>query len=379
MPEMTSRERLLTALRGGQPDRVPIVVRGVNPYARHMNWRGEADPSYQPLLEMVRENCDVEHLWSAGRGFFLNDAHLPLVSEAAEQDGWRMVRQTLETPRGPLTAVHQVGQDGYASQATLKHWIATEEDVERFLALPYVPAQPDLAAYRSAVTELGERGYVLPYLDDPVGYVHALLGSETLAIWTVQVPHLLHRLLAAMAERLHAYLQALLSAGVWPVVGLQGVETVLPPLVSPGLFDDLVLRYDAPLVDLIHQHGCLVVMHCHGPLDAVLERFVTMGTDALHPVEGPPMGDVTLVAAKGRIGDSVCLMGNIQIGDIMECERAAIIEQTRAAVQAGAPGGGFILTLTATPFERVLSARTLENLQAMVETALEHGRYSLPG
>ncbi len=377
MPVMNSRERLLTALRGGRPDRVPIVVRGVNPYAKHMNWRGEADPSYRPLLDLVREHCDVEHLWSAGRGFFLNEVELALTSEVKEQGGWRTAQQTLQTPRGPLTAVRQVGQDGYASHATLKHWIAEEEDVARFLSLPYEPAKPDLAPYHSAVAELGEHGYVLPYLDDPIGLVHALLGSETLAIWTVQAPHLLQRLLAAMAERLHAYLQALLEAGVQPVVGLQGAEAVLPPLVSPRLFDELVLRYDAPLVDLAHRYGCLVVMHCHGPLNAVLERFADMGLDALHPIEAPPMGDVTLAGAKSRIGDAVCLMGNIQIGDIMERERATIVEQTRAAVRAAAPGGGFVLTLTATPFERVLSARTRDNLQAMVEAALECGDYSL--
>jgi hypothetical protein len=82
-----------------------------------------------------------------------------------------------------------------------------------------------------------------------------------------------------------------------------------------------------------------------------------------------------LAEAKRRVGARVCLAGNIQIGDVMDLERDRIVALTRQAIREAAPSGGFVLTLTATPFERVLSERTRENLLAMIDTALAYGRY----
>ena len=228
MSEVTSRQRLLTAMRCQQPDRVPIIVRGVNPYAAHMNWRGAADPSYQPLTERVRETCDVQHIWGAGRGFYLNGAELPMASTTEVTPDWRVTRSVIETQRGTLEAISRVGNESYAPHGALKHWITQEGDVDAFLSLPFSLAEPDLADYWEATAELGDAGYVLPSINDPVGYVHSLMGSELLAIWSIEAPHLVRRLLDAMQERCMAYTRSLLEAGVSPVLGLQGQEQVVP-------------------------------------------------------------------------------------------------------------------------------------------------------
>jgi len=373
MTTTTPLARLLTAFRCGQPDRVPIIVRGVNPYARHMNWRGEADPSYRPLIERVRADCEVEHILSMGRGFALNGA-AQVETRVEVRDGWRVVTRSVETPAGPLTSIHRDGADSYA-HAEVKQWIVDEADVERFLSLPYRPIEPDLAPYFAARDQLGDKGYVLAYLDDAIGQVHALMGSELLAIWSVEAPGLIRRLLDALAERCLDFARRLLEGGVAPVLGLQGQEVVVPPLMSPRRFAELVVRYDRPIVELAHAHGCLLYVHCHGFLNAVIGHFADMGVDILHPIEAPPMGDITLAEAKRRVGGRVCLAGNIQIGDVMDLERDQIIALTRRAIADAAAGGGFVLTLTATPFERVLSDRTRDNLLAMIDTALEYGSY----
>ena len=128
-------------------------------------------------------------------------------------------------------------------------------------------------------------------------------------------------------------------------------------------------------MELIHSYGGLVYVHCHGALGAVLERFADMGVNVLHPIEAPPLGDITLAEAKRRIGDRVCLEGNIQIGDVMTLSRQEIVAQVVQTIQDAGDRGGFILSLTATPFERVLAPRTRDNLLAMIDTGLDFGTY----
>jgi len=138
-------------------------------------------------------------------------------------------------------------------------------------------------------------------------------------------------------------IEYLLARGVRGVYGFSGEEYAAPPLLSPRDFHEFATQPEREILDLIHCHGCLVHVHCHGPMDAILEDFVEMGADCLHPIEAPPLGDMPLAEAKRRIGGQVCLEGNIQIGDIYHTSQ--------------------------------LSPKTVANYLAMIETCLELGHY----
>ena len=84
------------------------------------------------------------------------------------------------------------------------------------------------------------------------------------------------------------------------------------------------------------------------------------------------MGDVQLAEVKRRVGDRMCLIGNVQIGDVIGGERDEVDVRVREAVRDGAPGGGFILSITASPYEEKLSEQTLENYRQFVRSGREH-------
>ena len=177
------------------------------------------------------------------------------------------------------------------------------------------------------------------------------------------------RLIETIAERIFVHTRGLLEAGARPIFIIGGPEFATPPLLSPRHFDDFVVRFDRPLIDLIHDYGCPVIVHCHGRLDAVLERFVDMNVDGLHPLEGPPMGDVTLAQAKQRVGDHICFVGTLQIGDMMSAAPQEIRRQVLAIRREACPG--MILTTSATPYESPMSQRLFENYDAAIAAASE--------
>ena len=161
----------------------------------------------------------------------------------------------------------------------------------------------------------------------------------------------------------------LLAHGVGPYFDMAGHERIAPPLHGPTDFHDFNVRYDKPIVDLIHDAGGRVHVHCHGSLGLVLQGFVDAGVDVLHPIEAPPMGDLTASQAKAIARGKMCIEGNIQIAAMYEHTPEQIRDETRALIaDAFDDRRGLIVSPTASPYIRGAGEACFEMYRAMVET-----------
>lgn len=369
---MTSRERLLTAMRCEQPDRVPVHVWGI--HAWQDDWADRVDASFHPVYEAVLDGCDLTAAWGCPAGRFLTVTEDVRSDSREIDDGdWVIHETTLETPAGPLVSRTRASK-GRHSPLRAEHWVENEEDLRRFLSIPYVPATPPVDSYFELREKLGDRAIIKIGLSDPIAGVHNLLGSELLAIWSLERRATVEQLIELFAERLLAHVEHQTSNGVDGVYAFYGAEYCGPPLMSPRDFRDFVTGPCKRIFDAIHDAGCLVHVHCHGPLQGILEDFAEMGVDCLHPIEAPPLGDMPLAEAKQRIGDRVCLEGNIQIGDLYTCTAREIRDMTKQTIDDAAEGGGFILCPSASPYYPVMEPHVIENYLAMIDTALEAGK-----
>ncbi|MBM3499562.1 MAG: hypothetical protein FJX74_12955 [Armatimonadetes bacterium] len=344
---MTSRERLLGALRREPVDRVPIWAWGIHP------WLGTVHPTIQPVVEAYLDRADLMHWWSPGSGTFLSASEQVTVrveDRDCELPDYRERVLVYSTPAGELTEVHYVsarGRPGYCK----KHLLGSEADVEALLSVPYVPVQPDCSGFREVDRELGERGLPIVSLgSDPMYLLNNLTGSELFAVWSIEKRGLIGELIAEFLRREKAWVEWLLAQGVGPLFGYVGPELCIPPLQSPRDFEEWVVGPDREINDLIRRGGGLSLVHCHGRMGPVLEGFVRMHADALHPIEPPPMGDVTLAEAKARVGADLCIVGNVQEHDLLTMPTSQFRALVRETVRVGTAGGGFILSPTATPF-----------------------------
>jgi hypothetical protein len=68
-------------------------------------------------------------------------------------------------------------------------------------------------------------------------------------------------------------------------------------------------------------------------------------------------------------------MGNLQLRDLETLPTDRLREVVRETVEAGKPGGGFVIMSTASPINADLSPLTERNYEAFIETALEYGGY----
>ena len=225
----------------------------------------------------------------------------------------------LHTPLGDLTA-HYTENDGVHTVWRHDLLIKTDDDMDRFLAAPFVPAPPDVAAFERTRQALGERGVMEIEMPDPLCLVVENMSYEDFMVRTVFMPEKIDALLDRAAELIYTWLESVLAAGFGPVFRIFGPEYAAPPVMSLKHFKKFVTAYDRPLIELIHRHGGYVRYHCHGPIRRILDEFLSLGVDLTDPCEGPPSGDITLRELADRVGRDLILMGNIQLDDIERAE-----------------------------------------------------------
>ncbi|HQK92425.1 MAG TPA: uroporphyrinogen decarboxylase family protein [Armatimonadota bacterium] len=364
---MTSRERTLTAYRGGQPDRVPVRIWGVEPGMEPPH------PVYAPLVAAAQERTDMVASWAAATGVFMtvsDEVSVRTEERPSRHAEYRDSITTYTTPAGEITSVFTfspAGRPGY----TAKYLLETREDIERLLSIPYVPPRPDVSSYFEKQERLGDEAPIcVGFGVDAMYAVNSIMGSETFAIMSIEDRATLRRLLDVFQQRTYEYLEYLLQQGVGPLFGYVGPELCIPPLQSPMDFDEFVVPYDRELADLVHRYGGIMWVHCHGRMGPVLEKFADMHADCLNPIEPPPMGDVTLAEAKRRVGGRLALEGNIQSGDFYRVTPDQMRRLVRRALEEGAPGGGFTLCPTSTPWnDPTVDGQTIDNWLAFIDEA----------
>lgn len=367
---MTTEQRVLTALRCEQPDRVPVFIY-LNPYINDAWYNNDA--SYTDVLRACRDYADVIYDW-----YF--PSSLLHTSIPSDRDSRLLANSDTEhilhTPCGELSCITRADWRG---GGTVKRWVTEPEDAEKLLSIPYMPAHPDLSPFLEARTQTKHPWVTQATFADPI-CIAGLIDEMTMAVWTIEHRDLLRTLLDVALERILDELRYCLDNGIGPLYYFNGPEYALPPLMAPDDFQEFVVEYDTKLVELVHSYpGNYVIVHSHGRVGGFLESFAAMGIDGLNVLEPPPLGDTILGDAKRRIGNRVCLIGNIQYNDIAHGTEEKIEQLVTAAITQGSSGGGFILSPCAYPYEQPLPERAASNLIHYLKLGRNYGQYPLVG
>ena len=369
---MTSKERITRALMLEESDRVPISFYYVNPYDEE-SWRMRY-PTYLNYVEYAKQTDIFGYKAPKTEGIFYTKSKAVKVKKDERKEGNSIYcKTTICTPKGELSCLTR-RNEGVATTWTLKYYIEEEDDLEKFMSIPYEPLDLDLTDFYKIQNGLRERGVMLISLADPICIVASIFRYEHFLRRSVMSKSTIMELLEFVHERLYDYYENLSKRVDQTVFRMCGPEYVVPPVLPPRFFDEFVVRFDKELIEVVKSHGNFACIHSHARLDAVLEKIASMKPDALEPLEPPPSGDVTLDQIKRRIGARVCLMGYIQYRDLVRGSRRDIERKCREAMEMGTEGGGYVLLPTAGPITS-MSARELENHKQLVISGKKYGKY----
>lgn len=360
---VNSKQRMLTALEGGVPDRLPVTTHHIMDYFRNKHMDGKSDSEIFDHFGLDAILWTSPYLPESSSGGYYDPSQLEpdsphkvrriasdawsISSEALPDEEYETVRYYITTPKGVLTTVLQ--SNAYTTWVS-EHLIKQKSDIEIIAEYATAPLC-DVEQVNAQALAFGERGLVrgsicgFDIFGQPGTWQDAsiLVGIEALILATFDDPVWVHELLRILNGRKETYIRSLAGAN-YDLLELGGGDAS-STVISPKIFREYVAPYDSRLIDLAHEAGQRIVYHTCGGMMPILEDIVAMKPDAVETLTPVGMGgDMRLAEAKRRIGDKVCMIGGFdQFHYFVGCTEEETRAEVRRCFAEAGQGGGYIL------------------------------------
>ena len=144
------------------------------------------------------------------------------------------------------------------------------------------------------------------------------------------------------------------------------------PLLGPDLFARFLLPHLERLIDLGHDYGLKVMLHCCGGIEPLIEPMIAAGLDALHAVQ-PSCRGMDLPELKRTYGRRIVFNGAIDSHHVLiDGDVDHVRRRTTEVLQIMMPGGGYVAGAS---HDTILPETPVENVLAMFDTIRDGGWY----
>ncbi len=360
---MTSKQRMICSLNGGQPDRLPVTTHHVMDTFLKKYLGNASSQEFFARFGLDAIRWVVAHRPEESEGEFLDPLQGEpgfLEARRVATERWRVFTEQIPGQAWPTTRYRFVTPRGELSMVLQSHehttWVAEylvkkKSDID--LIGDYVTAPKcSVEAVNSQADLFGEQGIIRGHIctfdvfGQPGTWQDAacLVGIERLIMETYDDPAWVHTLLRTLQRRKLVYTRSL-KGTAYDVIELGGGDAS-STVISPRVFDEFVAPYDSEIIATAHEAGQRIVYHTCGGMMPLLERIAVMNPDAMETFTPRDMGgDVDLAEAKQRIGDKVCMIGGFdQFHFFTGCDPDQTRAEVRRCFDAAGPGGGYIFS-----------------------------------
>ncbi len=354
---MTSRQRVLTTLEHREPDHVPA-------------WMG-ASPEFKALARDYLGLPDDESL-----AIYLGDDFRRVYARYAGPDE-RHPTVNLTHPEATYRTPFGIERYGYGYGMPLHFPLKHARSVAEVDAYPWPdPEWMEVSHIRGDALAYGRQYAILggdwsPFWHDAID----LLDFDGLIYQMYDNPEIVDAVMTHVTDYYLGVSRRIFEASgdaidIFFIGNDFGAQT--GPMISPKLFRRFILPHLKRLVDLGHEYGKYVMLHCDGSIRALIPDMIAIGLDGLQSVQ-PLCYGMDLAGLKADYGRHLTFMGGIDTQSLIEGSAEDARRLTRRVLEIMMPGGGFI----ASPSHDYLLPETpVENVIIMYETIKEYGAYS---
>ena len=344
---MTSKDRLLIALKGGKPDRMPATVH---------QWQGFHLDTYMDGLSdleafkkvgldaQIQYFEDMAQFWLVDADFTkFNTSSWKDIPEVISSDpDNRVVHHTIETPDGNLS--YKTAGDRKTTWIT-EYLIKRDEDIH--LIRDYMPVPSlNLSPIEKRYDEIGDDGILRGFVwGDQAGcWQHAacLMDISALIYATFDKPGWVHELLGILLEKKMQFIDSMKGAR-FDLIETGGGSSS-STLISPELHQEYCLPYDRKMHDALHDLDFTITYHTCGGTFGIEEHIVENGCDASETLAPPSVGgNQEPWDFKKKIGNRIACIGGIdQFSTLTTGSAGEIRQMTHKLFETVGSEGGYI-------------------------------------
>lgn len=381
---MRPKERLLTAMRHGVPDRVPVTPDTSNMIPARLTGKPFWDIYlYQDPPIWVAYIDAVKHF--GYDGFHDHQIWVTFPDEipaVPDPNPWTSAIVE-KSDRRIITRAYRHRDDGgmeWANHVTVYPrydpptggvalWKVGQPDVpDHWEPVEGVKSWPtDESLFAMAYEMMGDQGIVGCCCG-----TSCLIGNPEMVYQYHDDP-----------ESLREYSRQVLASAKRRFDNLMGMK-VKPDFISCGgsgslvwqtvdSFRDLSLPIVQAVTSWCREAGIPSHIHSCGPETALVKICAEeTNLDVIDPLEVPPMGDCNLAELKRLYGKRLCLKGNLHTTQVMlQGSHQDVLDASRQAIEDAKEGGGFILSTG----DQCGRDTPDSNIHAMIEAVERYGRY----
>jgi uroporphyrinogen-III decarboxylase len=329
------------ALKGGTPDRVPVVE-----WAIHTR--------VIEALGCMNQFDLVDHCGLDGVTIF-PDENRSWIDHDTFVDEWGVTkRQADEEVSMPIS-------EPLATPADLLHYVP-----------PYPLAEHHFRTLDLAVKRFGGKKGIFFQCRDVFSIPRYLRGTAQILEDTLLEPGLIADLVELSLAYNIPQAREALRRGADGILLSDDYAYNNGPMFSPAVFERCFRDGLGRMVKAVHQAGGLVVKHSDGNLMPLLDAIVPTGIDALDPID--PLGGMSVARVRARYPD-LPLKGGVPLSDLSSSSPSKVTsEALRCLEESG--GRGYILSSSNSITGAVEPANFIAMLEAVRAFAALDTRWS---
>ncbi|MCK5156835.1 MAG: hypothetical protein KAQ69_10410 [Spirochaetales bacterium] len=340
---MNSYERVMAALQLKEPDRVPVIEFIIDPHVV----KGVC-----PEASDQHDFCDIMGLDSV--------CTRTQYDKVIDNDDGTYIDEW-----GVLYKTHELEVVSHP----IKGPILTIDDVNN-----YEPPDPNAAHRLADLPQMVKRfkGRKAILFTQRASFMWSvyLNGMDNLLVNFLLEPELAHALLDKVLENSIQIIRSAIRAGADIIVESDDYASNRGPLMSPELFREFIFPRLKKFANAVHEEGGYLIKHTDGNIWKLLDMIIDAGVDAINPME--PVAGMDISKVKQKYGNKVCLVGNIDCGDLLCNGSVQDVEAAvRECIAMASYGGGHIICSS----NSIHSSVRPENYAAMIKAAHTFGIY----
>ena len=357
---MNGRDRFLTALKGGKPDRVSIFdFFGSPKFIKRLTGYKPLHYRAEDIIECsLKFGFDGAYIAYGGvKGYNAKKIRDDTLNQNCYRDDWG--------------TVYRKSNFSWPIDAPIDYPIKDWHDLKKY-SMPDPELMERMDEINRAQELAGNKTAIVGGIHGPLTVATLLCGFDNLFIKIIDDPNFVKEVFKIGTEYFKVAVKRMTASGIDAICVSDDLGSDTAPFFSPKHFKTLLYPFIEELFHEISVNNVPFFMHCDGNINLLLDNLVSLGINGLHPIQR--QSGMSIKDIRKKYGNRICVIGNVDSSHtLVSGGKSEIIRETLEALRDGAGDGAMILASDSDIRDEI----PFENIELMFKTGMKYGKYPI--